>query len=358
MRQRLIGAVVLSFLISIGFSSTAIASSIKLFDISAPGSGNVGKSHNNYNDFNFNQKSTAVDKSPYDLNLFSPNYGQSQNQIQRPFCSTGQRPGLYILAGDRLWYISAIIIMDPYGWRVIYNANQGSIQNPNQLNPGSTINMPNIADVPIHSLINGQSNNPGSFTQNQNSIIPSGTQSIIPSDLDQYLTQGFDWSTPIGDQGYTQNNFTQNNTYNQQHQQSGNGRFNATLPIRTGTVTSNYGHRTLRGRPDNHGGLDVGAAKGTPIYSCGDGVVESVGWCGGYGKLVKVRHSDGTVTYYGHCNSYTVRKGQRVRAGQQIATVNSTGNSTGNHLHFEVKKNGRSVDPRRYFNFPNKGSRL
>ena len=359
MRQRLIGAVLFSFLLSLLFTNSGFAgnASISLFDISAPGTVTSGKGGSTYDNYDFNQQSTGVGQSPYDLNLFSSNYGQQgQNQIQRPFCSTGQRPGLYILVGDQMWYISAIIMMDPYGWRVIYNANQGNIQNPNQLNPGSTINIPNIADVPIQSLINGQMNNQGTYTQNQNTIIPSGSTSIIPSDLDQYLTQGFNWSQPIGNQNYTQNTYTQNN--NQQQQQTNNGRFNASMPIRTGTVTSNFGRRTLRGRPDNHGGLDVGANKGTPIYSCGDGVVEWVGWNGGYGKLVKVRHSDGTVSYYGHCNSYTVSKGQRVRAGQQIATVNSTGNSTGNHLHFEVRRNGSAVDPRRYFNFPSKGARL
>ena len=130
------------------------------------------------------------------------------------------------------------------------------------------------------------------------------------------------------------------------------------MPIRTGQVTSDFGWRIFQGRRDNHMGLDVGARRGTPIRASGDGVVIFAGWDGGYGNLVKIRHGDGTITYYAHCRKFDVRRGQRVRAGQQIATVNSTGRSTGDHLHFGVQRHGRFEDPRRYFRFPRKGERL
>ena len=103
-----------------------------------------------------------------------------------------------------------------------------------------------------------------------------------------------------------------------------------------GTFTSGYGWRWGR----MHKGIDIAAPIGTPIVAAASGEVISAGWnSGGYGNLVKVRHPDGSVTFYAHNNRIYVRRGQRVRQGQQIAEMGSTGFSTGPHLHFEIRTN-------------------
>lgn len=113
------------------------------------------------------------------------------------------------------------------------------------------------------------------------------------------------------------------------------------MPTR-GVWTSGFGYRwgVL------HGGIDIANSIGTPILAAADGVVIDVGPTAGYGALVKLRHSDGTVTLYGHINTWSVSLGERVMAGDQIATMGNRGNSTGPHLHFEVMLNGTDrVDP-------------
>lgn len=95
-----------------------------------------------------------------------------------------------------------------------------------------------------------------------------------------------------------------------------------------------------------HAGIDVANSIGTPIVAVADGVVIAAGPTAGYGMWVKLRHADGTVTLYGHINSTEVTTGERVMAGDLIATMGNTGNSTGPHLHLEVQLNGTDrVDP-------------
>ncbi len=109
-----------------------------------------------------------------------------------------------------------------------------------------------------------------------------------------------------------------------------------------GVWTSGFGYRwgVL------HGGIDIANSIGTPILAASDGVVIDAGPTAGYGAWVKLRHSDGTVTLYGHVNTWLVSVGQRVMAGDQIATIGNRGNSTGPHLHFEVLLGGTNrVDP-------------
>lgn len=113
------------------------------------------------------------------------------------------------------------------------------------------------------------------------------------------------------------------------------------MPTR-GVWTSGFGYRwgVL------HGGIDIANAVGTPILAAADGVVIATGPQGGYGIWVKLRHADGTVTVYGHLSAVLVNTGQRVMAGDQIAKMGNTGNSTGPHLHFEVLYGGvNRVDP-------------
>lgn len=99
-----------------------------------------------------------------------------------------------------------------------------------------------------------------------------------------------------------------------------------------------------------HTGVDFTAPKGTPIYATGDGVVievQSVFW--GYGKYVEIDHGFGFVTRYAHMNDFNVKKGQKVKRGDQIGTVGNTGSSTAPHVHYEVLKDGKYVNPVNYF---------
>jgi murein DD-endopeptidase MepM/ murein hydrolase activator NlpD len=109
-----------------------------------------------------------------------------------------------------------------------------------------------------------------------------------------------------------------------------------------GVWTSGFGYRwgVL------HAGIDIANAIGTPILAAEDGVVTDAGPTAGFGAWVKIRHSDGTVTLYGHVNTWLVTPGERVMAGDQIATIGNRGQSTGPHLHFSVLRNGTDyIDP-------------
>lgn len=119
----------------------------------------------------------------------------------------------------------------------------------------------------------------------------------------------------------------------------------------SGPVTSSFGWRIhpIYGSWRFHSGVDIAADYGAPIVAPGDGVVICSEWIGGYGNAVMVDHGGGVVSLYGHCESLLVQYGQHVTKGQVIATVGSTGNSTGPHLHFEVRQDGVSVDPTGYF---------
>jgi murein DD-endopeptidase MepM/ murein hydrolase activator NlpD len=94
-----------------------------------------------------------------------------------------------------------------------------------------------------------------------------------------------------------------------------------------------------------HWGIDIANRIGTPIVSAADGVVVEAGPASGFGLWVRVRHTDGTITVYGHVDRILVRQGQAVKAGQQIATMGNRGQSTGPHLHFEVWSGGAKINP-------------
>jgi murein DD-endopeptidase MepM/ murein hydrolase activator NlpD len=111
-----------------------------------------------------------------------------------------------------------------------------------------------------------------------------------------------------------------------------------------GTLTSTFGWRWGR----MHEGIDIAAPAGTPIAAAASGVVIHAGWLGGYGNLVVIDHGGGIATAYAHQSSIAVGVGQQVSQGQTIGYVGSTGHSTGNHLHFEVRVQGSAVDPLGY----------
>jgi murein DD-endopeptidase MepM/ murein hydrolase activator NlpD len=127
-----------------------------------------------------------------------------------------------------------------------------------------------------------------------------------------------------------------------------NAQESMSLPV-AGRVTSGYGmrHDPISGEDSAHPGLDVSAPEGTPIRVPARGVVLSAGPKGGYGNAVEVDHGNGLVTLYGHASQLLVSKGEFVAPGQEIATVGSSGRSTGPHLHFEVRLGGRTIDPNR-----------
>lgn len=118
-------------------------------------------------------------------------------------------------------------------------------------------------------------------------------------------------------------------------------------PVR-GTITSNFGGRSLWGRYDFHLGLDIACPTGTSVKAADGGTVIKSGWSGSYGKLVAIRHDNGYITYYAHNSSLLVSVGDKVYQGQVIARVGMTGNASGPHCHFEVRINGTSVNPRNY----------
>jgi murein DD-endopeptidase MepM/ murein hydrolase activator NlpD len=117
-------------------------------------------------------------------------------------------------------------------------------------------------------------------------------------------------------------------------------------------IASGFGMRIdpVYGTPKMHKGLDFTAAQGTPIYATGNGVVQTAGASdGGYGNHVEINHGYGYETLYGHMVRIKVRRGQRVKRGEVIGWVGSTGKSTGPHVHYEVHINGHEVDPVYFF---------
>ncbi len=116
------------------------------------------------------------------------------------------------------------------------------------------------------------------------------------------------------------------------------------------SVTSEFGGRIhpITKVWEGHGGIDIGKPYGTPIYASLSGVVVYATWDNSYGYFVKIDHGNGFETLYAHNSKNLVTAGQTVNAGEKIAEVGSTGDSTGNHLHFEVRVNGERVEPRNY----------
>ena len=117
------------------------------------------------------------------------------------------------------------------------------------------------------------------------------------------------------------------------------------------TLTSLFGSRIhpITGKANNHTGIDIPAPAGTAILASKSGVVITSTRNGSYGNYVVVGHSDGTSTLYAHMSSRSVSQGQTVKQGQVVGRVGTTGSSTGNHLHFEIRVNGSRVDPVNYF---------
>lgn len=117
-----------------------------------------------------------------------------------------------------------------------------------------------------------------------------------------------------------------------------------------GEFTSGFGWRRdpLGRRWRFHSGMDVAGDRGDPVFATAQGLVIKAGWSDGYGRHVVIDHGFGITTLYGHCSQLLVAEGERVRRGQKVGLMGSTGMSTGDHLHFEVHLDGAAVDPRDY----------
>ncbi|HIS32438.1 MAG TPA: M23 family metallopeptidase, partial [Candidatus Limivivens intestinipullorum] len=121
------------------------------------------------------------------------------------------------------------------------------------------------------------------------------------------------------------------------------------------SITSPFGYRTdpITGESSFHDGVDIAAPESTAILAAADGVVVTANrtdsWGGSYGYYVLIQHDETYETLYAHCSEVLVKAGQEVEQGDIIALVGSTGNSTGNHLHFEVREGGSKVDPMEFF---------
>ena len=126
--------------------------------------------------------------------------------------------------------------------------------------------------------------------------------------------------------------------------------FSMQLPLKDFVVTSDFGYRynPVTGEPGIHTGIDMAADYGDSIFAAADGIVADAAWDNSYGNYVKLLHEDNTISIYAHCSSLCVSEGETLSAGEKIAEVGSTGASTGNHLHFEVRKDNIRINPRNY----------
>ncbi len=121
-------------------------------------------------------------------------------------------------------------------------------------------------------------------------------------------------------------------------------------PVKKGWISSVYGYRTdpFTGRKRFHRGIDFAGKKGDEVLAVAAGVVIFSGWENGYGNVVEIRHPDGYITHYAHNSENLVNVGDRVEKGEPIALMGSTGRSSGPHVHFEVRRNGKIINPARF----------
>ena len=121
-------------------------------------------------------------------------------------------------------------------------------------------------------------------------------------------------------------------------------------PLPGAKITSQYGSRSdpFTKKWAMHSGMDFRAARGTPIRASGGGIIVKAGRNGGYGKIVEIKHRNGYTSRYAHLSRIKVKVGQRVKLGQTVGLVGSTGRSTGPHLHYEIRSSGKTIDPAKF----------
>ncbi|HEY8373105.1 MAG TPA: peptidoglycan DD-metalloendopeptidase family protein [Pseudonocardiaceae bacterium] len=198
--------------------------------------------------------------------------------------------------GDTLTRIAAKLGVEG-GWKALYERNSDIIKNPNLIYPGQ-------------KLVVGEARDAGQAK----TAAPSTAAKKAPA-----------------------KKTAQQAPAPKQAEKSSTGFVRPTV----GRFTSGYGARW----GTTHYGIDIANKIGTPILSVADGTVINAGPASGFGLWVRVQHNDGTITVYGHVNTINVKVGQKVKAGQQIATMGNRGQSTGPHLHFEVIVGGKKINP-------------
>jgi len=395
------GSIVLSVFLVLAGSSFAVAGGplpgLVIQGVTAPSSGgnqyqyqNAQQMQGQSNNYLGSVPNSFVPRSPYQV---APQNMQATTPLSLIDMGNGQT-GLMMQPSLPFWFIAMVCYGDPYQWQSLYMQNGSGLQNPNAIPSGQVINMAGLGDVPLGQIGRQQYSagnqpmgynpyqqqrvltQPSMVQQNQYRMAPSNSGAVRRNRSSAFSWGNTSWNGPSRafsnqyqqqdqrrnrnryqqqQQGYRQpqQQYRQPQQYQQQNSQGGS--FNQVYPVQHGKVTSLFGNRKNPFGGVNtefHGGLDIGVPKGTPIHSTGDGVVVSASEQGGYGRVVKILHTDGTMTVYAHCLDFQVRKGTRVRAGQQIARANSTGRSTGDHLHFEVQQNGKRIDPKKFFRFP------
>lgn len=241
--------------------------------------------------------------------------------------------------GDSLWSISSQFDRD---LDTIIGSNE--LGNINLLKPGTKLRIPNQDGIFVKTTkkdtIAKLAGKYGSFKESvyvannlkPNSKLMAGMEIFLPGA--KYVE---------GSEGGTRN--IARNARNTITRASRNFRW----PV-MGKISSVFGWRRspFGRRRVFHAGIDIRAPRGRGIVAAGDGRVVHSGWMGGYGRTIVISHPGGLVTLYGHCSSLLVRNGVIVHSGQLIGRVGSTGRSTGNHLHFEVRRNGTPVNALRY----------
>jgi murein DD-endopeptidase MepM/ murein hydrolase activator NlpD len=129
--------------------------------------------------------------------------------------------------------------------------------------------------------------------------------------------------------------------------------FEFALPLKTGKISARFGNMKdpYNKKIVHHNGIDIAAPIGAEIFAAADGIVEIAAEEAGPGKHILLQHEDDYQTFYSHCDSILVQKGQHVKSGEIIAHVGTTGRSTGPHLHFEIRKNSEPKNPQEYLDF-------
>ena len=151
-----------------------------------------------------------------------------------------------------------------------------------------------------------------------------------------------------GDEGWVFGGYVSDDIPEEKDKESGKTDWGMIMPA-DGRISSRFGKRVdpvTKRRGADHKGIDIAAPKGTPVYASAGGVVTRMEYVkNGYGNLVVIKHADDLATYYGHLSRFQTSKGAKVRKGELIGNVGSTGKSTGPHLHFEVRRGGKALDP-------------
>ncbi len=131
-------------------------------------------------------------------------------------------------------------------------------------------------------------------------------------------------------------------------------------PVEIMKFSSGFGYRNAptRGASRNHKGIDIPGPVGTPIYATADGSIGRAQWVSGYGKFVEINHGNAVQTRYGHMSALNVTPGQRIRKGDIIGYMGSTGRSTGSHLHYEVRIAGEAINPTAFLSPVNAGANV